>query len=267
MSELIIGLGPIGAAVGERLMECGRSVIGFELDPVRARAWAETSGAPTASAPDDVDWASVEAVHIAVRLAGQLEQVLTMLQARLTGSPTLVVLTTLAPTDAQRILNAAPQSWRVFEAPLSGGPQGARDGSMTLMLAGPEPSDDDRARFGDMAARHFWTERFGQPALLKLLNNTLGAYNALATAAMLDLAVEHGIDAQQFLDVVNVSSGQSWMSTNFDNFHYPLLFKDAGLLIGDIGTVPTISLGDQPAHEATIEHARAIAFGTAAVGG
>lgn len=260
MTELIIGLGPIGAAVAERLIERGYSVVGFEVDKERAHAWANESEAPTASSPDDVDWSSIEAVHVAVRLASQLEQVLAMLRQRVPGALTVVVLTTLAPSDAERIFSEAPADWRVFEAPLSGGPQGARDGSMTLMLAGPGSSNADRTRFADMAARHFWTESYGQPALLKLLNNTLGAYNALATAAMLKLAVEHGSDGQQFLDVVNVSSGQSWMSTNFDNFHYPLLFKDAGLLIGDIGDMPGITLGDLPAHEKVIECARRTVF-------
>lgn len=261
MAELIIGLGPIGAAVGQRLLDRGREVIGFELDTDRADAWAAETGAPTASDPDIVDWAGVDAVHVAVRLANQLEQVFTMLRDRLDGEVAIVVLTTLAPSDADRILAAQHAPWRVFEAPLSGGPQGALDGSMTLMLAGPEPNDADRSRFADMSGKQFWTSKYGQPALLKLLNNTLGAYNALATAAMLEMAVERGVDAQQFLDVVNVSSGQSWMSTNFDNFHYPLLFKDAGLLIGDVGEVPSVKLGDLPAHEAVIERARLVAFG------
>ncbi|WP_167133079.1 NAD(P)-binding domain-containing protein [Paramicrobacterium chengjingii] len=262
MTELIIGLGPIGAAVGERLLARHRDVAGFEIDNSRAQALADETGMAVASTPHEVPWRTVDAVYIAVRLADQLEKVLAMLREHAMERLTIVVLTTLAPSDAARILSSTPTSWRVFEAPLSGGPQGARDGSMSLMLAGPEPSDTDLSRFDDMAERLFWTSRYGQPSLLKLLNNTLGAYNALATAAMLDLAVEHDVSAQQFLDVVNASSGQSWMSTNFDNFHYPMLFKDAGLLIGDIGKTPTIALGDRPAHEATIEHARLTAFGS-----
>lgn len=260
-TELIVGLGPIGASVGERLLERGRPVAGFELDVTRAAEWASANGVDVASAAADVVWHEVAAVHVAVRLAPQLEQVLAMLREHARPDVTVIVLTTLAPSDAQRILAQAPERWRVFEAPLSGGPQGARAGTMTLMLAGPEPSRDDEQRFADMAGKQFWTPHYGQPALLKLLNNTLGAYNALATAAMLEVAMEHDIDAGQFLEVVNASSGQSWMSANFDNFHYPLLFKDAGLLIGDIGAVPAVTLGDLPAHEAVIERVRAMAFG------
>ncbi|MCG2623679.1 NAD(P)-binding domain-containing protein [Arthrobacter sp. I2-34] len=260
-AELIVGLGPIGASVGERLLERGRSVVGFELDPARAKEWSQANGVDVVSSAAGVAWADVGAVHIAVRLASQLEQVIAMLREHARADVTVIVLTTLAPSDAQRILSGTPAGWRVFEAPLSGGPQGALAGTMTLMLAGPEPSVEDEQRFADMSGTLFWTPRYGQPALLKLLNNTLGAYNALATAAMLELAIEHGINAQQFLEVVSVSSGQSWMSVNFDNFHYPLLFKDAGLLIGDLGAVPAVQLGDQPAHEAVIERVRAKAFG------
>lgn len=259
--ELIVGLGPIGASIGERLLERGRSVVGFELDPARAQEWSQANGVAVASSADGVAWAEVDAVHIAVRLASQLEQVMALLREHARPDVTVIVLTTLAPSDARRILSDTPATWRVFEAPLSGGPQGALAGTMTLMLAGPDPNVEDKQRFADMAGTLFWTSRYGQPALLKLLNNTLGAYNALSTAAMLELAIEHGVDAQQFLEVVKVSSGQSWMSVNFDNFHYPLLFKDAGLLIGDLGAVPPVELGDQPEHEAIIERVRAKAFG------
>ena len=258
--ELFVGLGPIGASIGERLLERGRSVEGFELDPSRAQEWSQANDVEVASSANGVAWADVGAVHIAVRLASQLEQVMAMLREHARADLTVIVLTTLAPTDAQRIFSDTPAGWRVFEAPLSGGPQGALAGTMTLMLAGPEPSIEEEQRFADMAGTLFWSPKYGQPALLKLLNNTLGAYNALATAAMLELAIEHGIGAQQFLEVVRVSSGQSWMSVNFDNFHYPLLFNAAGLLIDDLGAVPAVELGDQPAHEAVIERVRAKAF-------
>ncbi len=53
---------------------------------------------------------------------------------------TVLVNTTLAPREAQQICSFAQDGWQVFESPVSGGPQGARTGSMTIFLAGPEPT-------------------------------------------------------------------------------------------------------------------------------
>lgn len=260
-AEVVVGLGPIGASVGTRLLNRGREVIGYEFDRDRAREWATMTGGCIASTPEEVDWSRIDTIHVAVRLAAQLKSVFDMLRARVDGAVTIIVFTTLAPSDAVHILSSVPERWRVFESPLSGGPQAALDGSMTLLLSGPAPDAEDQARFADISQKQFWTTTYGQPALLKLLNNTLGAYNALATAAILEMGSNQGVDPQQLLEIINVSSGQSWMSTNFDNFHYPLLFKDAGLLIDDLGPVPPISLGDQRANESEIEHARRLIFG------
>ena len=66
---------------------------------------------------------------------------------------------------------------------------------MTIFLAGPEPIDAER-RGQRRAGNLFHLDAYGQPALVKLLNNTVATYNLAATARMLDLAVAHGVPAQ-----------------------------------------------------------------------
>ena len=68
---------------------------------------------------------------------------------------TVFVHTTLAPEDARRIFAAAPDSWRVFEAPVSGGPAGARQGSMTIFLGGPPTTDAEDRLLSDISGRVF----------------------------------------------------------------------------------------------------------------
>lgn len=249
----IIGLGPIGANTGARLAEKGHEVVGLDLDAARASDWSAETGARSVTSFADLPWASVDTVVIAVRVAGQLESAIASIVERTGDAPLSVfVLTTLTSRDAVRILGDAPAAWRTFEAPLSGGPQGARAGSLSLFIAGPEFTADEEKVVGDAAGRVFRTGSYGEPATLKLLNNTLGAYNALATSAMVDLAIERGVPAEQFLDVVNASSGQSWMSDNFDNFAYDLLFKDVRLLLEEVEELPTVHLDDSHAPDETI---------------
>lgn len=256
--ELIIGLGPIGANVGHRLVEAGREAIGLDLDPSRAAHWAKEHGAPAVSSFEEVPWTRIRSVIIAVRLAAQVADCFDELRTRLDGQDrTVYVLTTLKVSDAKALLDG---DWaRIFEAPLSGGPRAAALGTMILFVAGPPPNPEEEALLRDIAGRVFRTDGYGSPAVLKLANNTLGAYNAIATANMIRIAAEHGVTAEQFLEVVNVSSGQSWMSQNFTEFHHDLLFKDAHLWQQDWGSLPEISLSPaQPELSALIDETRAL---------
>ena len=186
----------------------------------------------------------MDSVHIAVRLADQVSSVVEALQHHTTQPLTVFVHTTLAPDDARRIFSSAPASWRAFEAPVSGGPKGARQGTMTIFLSGPATTGTEDRLLADISGRVFRMHSYGQPALVKLLNNTLATYNLAATARMLNLAAKHGVPRQDFLDVVGVSTGQSWMSDNLIDVQYDLLLKDVGLLRGELGSLPAADLGD-----------------------
>lgn len=254
--HLIIGLGPIGGNVGARLVEVGRRVYGNDFNAERVRGWSEETGAPAATDLTAVDWAAVESVHIAVRLADQVVSVFESLRKHTERSLTVFVHTTLAPSDARKIFSAAPEGWRAFEAPVSGGPQGARQGPMTIFLVGPEPTEAEDRLLAAIAGRVFRMPSYGQPALVKLLNNALATYNLAATARMLNLAAEHGVPARDFFEVISVSTGRSWMSDNLIDVQYDLLLKDVGLLRGELGSLPTGEL-DEGVEQAILQ-ARAL---------
>jgi len=254
--RLVIGLGPIGGNVGARLAELGHDVYGYDLSPDRVREWSKETQSAAGSDLAAVDWPSVDSVHIAVRLADQVSSVFESLQDHAGRALTVFVHTTLAPEDARRIFAAAPESWRVFEAPVSGGPAGARQGSMTIFLGGPPTTDAEDRLLSDISGRVFPTESYGQPALVKLLNNALATYNLAATARMLNLAAQLGVPATNLFEVIGVSTGRSWMSDNLIDVQYDLLLKDVGLLRGEIGSLHSGSLDDDV--EQAILDARAL---------
>lgn len=244
--HLIIGLGPIGGNVGAHLVDEGRKVYGYDLDTERVARWAEETGSALfGSDLAAIDWSTVESVNVAVRLANQVEAVFGSLRDATDLPMTVFISTTLSPTDARRITSSAPENWRVFESPVSGGPQGARSGSLTIFLAGPEPTDAEASLLADEAGNVFHLGSYGQPATVKLLNNTLATYNLAATAHMLNLAAEHGVPAGTLADVVAVSTGRSWMSDNIVDVQYDLLLKDVGLLRGELGALPVLDLDDE----------------------
>jgi len=254
--HLVVGLGPIGGNVGARLAELGQEVYGYDFDVDRVREWSERTGSPAGRDLAAVDWGRVDSVHVAVRLADQVSSVFESLQAHTSQRLTVFVHTTLSPEDARRIFSSAPGSWRTFEAPVSGGPQGARRGSMTIFLGGPATTDAEDVLLGHISGRVFRMKAYGQSALVKLLNNALATYNLVATARMINLADQLGVPAKDLFEVVGVSTGQSWMSDNLTDVQYDLLLKDVGLLTDEVGPLPATHLDNEV--EAAILHARAL---------
>lgn len=254
--HLVIGLGPIGGNIGAHLAELGQQVHGHDFDTVRVRDWSAETRSPAGSDLAAVAWPSVASVHVAVRLADQVSSVFEALQGHTTEPLTVFVHTTLAPNDARRVFSSAPASWRTFEAPVSGGPQGARQGSMTVFLAGPATTPAEDRLLADISGRVFRMSSYGQPALVKLLNNALATYNLAATARMLNLAAEHGVHARDLFEVIGASTGRSWTSDNFRDVQYDLLLEDLGLLRGELGSLPGADLDDEV--ERAILQARAL---------
>jgi putative dehydrogenase len=127
----------------------------------------------------------------------------------------IVVLSSTVAPDYTAALAARLASFGValVDAPVSGGPRRAADGTMTMMVAG---ADETLARcdpaIGVIAGRVFRVGRTpGDAAKFKIVNNLLAAVNLAAGAEALALAVRAGLDPGQFVDVVNASSGASWM--------------------------------------------------------
>lgn len=254
--HLMIGLGPIGGNIGANLAEREHKVYGYDFNLERNREWSEETQSLSGNDLAAVDWPAVESVHIAVRVADQVLSVFDALKQHTHQALTVFVHTTLAPNDAKRIFASTPSNWRTFEAPVSGGPQGARQGSMTIFLSGPTPTEAENQLLANISGRVFSMQSYGQPALVKLLNNALGTYNLAATAQMLNLAEAHGVPAKSLFDVIAVSTGRSWMSDNLIDVQYDLLLKDVGLLEGELGALPPVQLDQQDVEAAMLQARR-----------
>jgi 3-hydroxyisobutyrate dehydrogenase-like beta-hydroxyacid dehydrogenase len=101
----------------------------------------------------------------------------------------------------------------LVDAPVSGGPQRAADGTMTMMIAGdPAALARCSALLPAIAGKVFRVgAQPGDAAKFKIVNNLLAAVNLAAGAEALALAAKAGLDLAQVVAVVSASSGGSWM--------------------------------------------------------
>ncbi|KXX62867.1 hypothetical protein AZG88_27460 [Rhodococcus sp. LB1] len=220
----------------------GRSVIGMDVDDARVREWQEYTGSRAVSSFAGIDWGDVRCMVIAVRTVQQVEAVLSddSVRSSMEDGASAFIVTTMTPSDARRVVDAH-RAWRLFELPVSGGEVRAREGELTGLITGPPPSAFEEALLQDVFAKLFPFDEFGQPSLLKLINNTLAARNVLSAAVALATAHEQGVDASIVSQVIRVSSGSSAagdaLATLSDN-QVDLLLKDARLLGGELPSSP-----------------------------
>jgi 3-hydroxyisobutyrate dehydrogenase-like beta-hydroxyacid dehydrogenase len=126
---------------------------------------------------------------------------------------------------------------------MSGGPLRAREGSMSLMVACADAVfERHRPLLETLSARLFRVgARLGDGARTKLVNNLLAGVNLAAAAEAMALAERLGLDLPRTLDVIEQSSGQSWIGSDrmrraiagdyAPRAHVTLLQKDTGLAL------------------------------------
>jgi len=272
----VIGIGNMGFGMAARLRELGWPVGVRDIDPARVAAAialgasAAESGAALASQCD--------CVIVAVVDAAQVDAVLFGADGVIAAQPlpaAVLLCPTIAPHDTERCAaRLAEHGIACIDAPMSGGPARARDGSMSLMVACPNTLfEHHRALVEALSSRVFRiSEKPGDGARTKLVNNLLAGINLAGAAEALALADRLGLDMARTLDVIEQSSGQSWIGSDrlrrgiagdlAPRAHTRLLTKDTRLAL-DMAHAAAIELPLGAAATATF--ARACEAGFAAL--
>jgi putative dehydrogenase len=224
----IIGVGNMGGAIAHRLLDLGSTVWVRDIRPEAERPLAER-GARVARSPAALV-REVDVTLIVVVDAAQIDEVLFRecgaAAPVLRPGAAVLLLSTIAAADARRFAaRLAERGATALDAPISGGPARARDGTMSLMLAGEAPACERVAPLlAAISGRVFRIgDEPGQAAAMKLVNNLLAGVNLAAAAEALALGRGAGLDPATMLEVIGASSGASWM----------LADRGARLLAGD----------------------------------
>ena len=132
----------------------------------------------------------------------------------------------------------------MIDAPVSGAESGAKAAELIFMVGG-EISSVSRARplLDIMGKQVFHLGPIGAGHIMKSMNNLVTALTFMATTEALTVGRRLGLDPDVMTDVLNVSTGMSWISqtqikqriTNrkFDDaFKLELMIKDIGIAMG-----------------------------------
>jgi putative dehydrogenase len=214
----IVGVGNMGGGMAARLLARGWGAQACDLVPQRVQE-AVRLGARAAATPADAA-AGAQALIVCVVDAPQVQEVLFGAHgaaASLAAGRAVLLCPTIAPQDAERFASALErQGLAAIDAPMSGGPARARDGSMSLMVACADAVfEENRSLLETLSAKVFRVgARPGDGARTKLVNNLLAGINLAGAAEAMALAERLGLDLERTLDVIEQSSGQSWIGSD-----------------------------------------------------
>jgi 3-hydroxyisobutyrate dehydrogenase-like beta-hydroxyacid dehydrogenase len=137
--------------------------------------------------------------------------------SRMRRGSILIELSTVPPTTIQRINEKAEQiGVDVLDAPVSGGRSAAERGDLTIMVGGKyETFLRCKAIFESIGKRVYYVGGSGTAAAIKLLNSLIAIGNLMIAREALLIAKNQKVDLKKLHEIINASTGQSWMWSNW----------------------------------------------------
>jgi 3-hydroxyisobutyrate dehydrogenase len=243
-----VGLGVMGVPMARHLGAAGHRVQGFDiardalerLREAHPAARACSSAREAASAADVVFTMLPNGRVVQGTVAGDAG-----IAAGLQAGALLIDTSSSEPwltRETAALVGARGAS--MIDAPVSGAVWGAEAAELVFMVGGA-PADVQRARplLDAMGKQVFHLGPLGAGHTMKCLNNLVTAMALTATAEALAVGTRCGLDPAVMTDVLNASTGGSWItrthihqrviSRRFDDpFKLELMLKDIGIALG-----------------------------------
>ena len=246
-----IGVGNMGTPMAVNLVKAGYSVLAYDVVPhgvgqvVAAGGRAASSLAQVASESDVVVSmlpSPTEVEQVVYGPDGLLDQ--------LRPGQTLIDMSTIDPTVTRKVAaDLESRGVTMLDAPVSGSTEGAKAGTLTIMVGGdPALLERFQPLLATMGRKIVHCGEIGSGETVKLCNNLIAGISMVAIAESYALAERAGVDPKILFDVVRSSTGQGAVHDSrplhsglgpdapvdhdFEpGFMVDLIFKDLGLAL------------------------------------
>jgi 3-hydroxyisobutyrate dehydrogenase-like beta-hydroxyacid dehydrogenase len=222
MNVSVLGLGQMGSAICERLMEAGHAVAVWNRTAAAAQRFAERGAVPLARPAGAWEHGDVAIVMVADTAA--VEAVAGELLSGGGTGRTVIDMSTISLAGSRRLAERAEAAAVAFlRAPVSGNPSVVAAGNLGIVVSGPRAAYDAVAGLlGDVGPHVFHVGAADEARVVKLGLNLMIAGTAELMAEALVLAERHGIDRATMLDVM----GGSAMGSPFVKYKTAALVAD-----------------------------------------
>ena len=214
----VVGIGNMGLPMAVRLQSHGFAVTVYDRDPARAEQ-ATRHRLRLAPMPAEA------AIHsrctiVAVSTQAQVEAVLFgqggVVEVAKMGDCVMLCANQPAQVVESQAAALAERGVHCIDAPLSGGPDRAAYGTLSMLLACDAALFERHRPMIEVLSSHVIHvgERVGMASNATMVNNLAAAINLAGMAEAMALAQSVGLDAWQMLEIIESSSGQSWIGSD-----------------------------------------------------
>ncbi len=253
MTVGFIGLGNMGQGMADNLLAKGAEPVVFTRTASKIEAMADRGAIPASSSAD-----LTSRVDVVLACLPSVQHSLDIITGEIipAAKPGQVIVdhSTVDIGTSRKCAEAAESVGAIFiDAPISGGPGGAADGTLSIMCGGSAEAFEKALPYFDlMGANVVHMGPNGAGTAMKLINQLLVGVHTAAAAEAFALANSAGVDILAAAGLLGVSWGGSTMvgrsapitaDRDFENSAAPVrnLDKDLGI-IRDLAQAEGLSL-------------------------
>jgi 3-hydroxyisobutyrate dehydrogenase-like beta-hydroxyacid dehydrogenase len=225
----VIGLGNMGMGMAKNLIKSGFSVIGFDLDDKRLLKLKENGGSTATSTVQVGE--ETDAVFVMVMNGEQVKAVVADLATGLKDRGTIILTATITPEEAREAYSIADlEGVAMLDSPVSGGMDGAHNGTLTLMTAGKKSVFNDCIKILEAVSSNIFHvgEEIGEGQTVKASLQAFIGASFTAIFESLVLGSKAGIKGQTLYDVFSASGVGSPLFKNCAGLIMDRKFKNTG---------------------------------------
>ena len=212
-----IGLGIMGRGMAQNLLKAGFPLTVWNRTRSRMDELV-AAGAQAGNSPADVASQS-EITITCVSDTPDVQAVILGESGAIRGAPAgslIVDMSTISPQVTREIATSlAKANLHMLDAPISGGSEGAVNGTLSIMIGGAaDQVERARPAFEAMGKTITHVGEIGAGQTVKIVNQILVVGNMLAAAEAMLVAEAGGLDLQKALQAVEAGAAGSWMLSN-----------------------------------------------------
>ncbi|HEY0961165.1 MAG TPA: NAD(P)-dependent oxidoreductase [Pseudomonadales bacterium] len=214
-----IGIGTMGWPMAANLVKGGVELTVYDSNAAQVAAFCNEH--PSAHAAQTLADIAAQDFVVTMLPTGQIvHEVLVRADqgaffANVRSGTVIIDMSSSEPTGTQALARLfAAKGVAFVDAPVSGARPRALAGTLTIMIGGDDREAIAKAKplLAKMGERLFDTGGSGSGHAVKALNNFLGATAFAATSEAVLVAQRFGLDTRTLVDIVNVSTGRSFIS-------------------------------------------------------
>jgi len=207
-----LGVGNMGQPMADKLLDAGHTLTIFDINEAAMGPLLDRQARRAVSPKDLAD--RCETVFVSLPTLAAFQAVAFGPDGLVHGSKMKLLVNTCTvgvPFVDELVERMAARGVTVVDCPISGGPPGARAGTLSVMVAG-DPAAVDKVRpMISLWGRTLTVagDKPGAAQVLKLTNNILSAVALAATAEAFVMGAKGGLDPEVMVSAISAGSGRN----------------------------------------------------------